>query len=73
VRGGDYYRKKRAEGNSPKEALPQAARLRRRFQVSHGRSRTLFAQRGLTKWSLEGGGLRGSHWASSGGIMQEVR
>jgi transposase len=60
VRGGDYYRKKLAEGKSRKEgaALPQAARLRRRFQESHGRSRRLFAQRGLTKRSLEGGVLR---------------
>jgi hypothetical protein len=33
--------------------VPQAARLRRRFQDSHGRSRRVFVQRGLTKRSRE--------------------
>jgi hypothetical protein len=33
--------------------VPQAARLRRRFQEPYGRSRRVFAQRGLTKRSLE--------------------
>ncbi len=37
-RGGVYHRKKLAEGKSRREAMPQAARLRRGFQAAGHRA-----------------------------------